>query len=62
MKNKSSSIAQETKDGPRTRIINSYLETIDKGIRKNRPQIKLINYGTGLQNSSAISSNMRNNQ
>ncbi len=47
MKNKSSSIAQETEDGPRTRIINSYLETIDKGIRENRPQIKLINYGTG---------------
>lgn len=47
MKNNSSPIPQEAEDGPRTRIINSYLETIDNGIRENRPQIKLVNYGTG---------------
>ncbi len=48
MKNKSLSTQQEEiEEGPRSRIINSYLDTIHNGIRENRSQIKLVNYGTG---------------
>jgi hypothetical protein len=32
---------------PRNRIVDSYLATIEKSIRDDRPQIKLINFGTG---------------
>ncbi|MEG4941536.1 hypothetical protein [Microcoleus sp. F4-D5] len=31
----------------RSQIINSYLATIEDSFRENRPQLKLINYGTG---------------
>ncbi|MEG4321950.1 MULTISPECIES: hypothetical protein [unclassified Microcoleus] len=31
----------------RCKIINSYLTTIEDSFRENRPQLKLINYGTG---------------
>ncbi|MEG5138806.1 MULTISPECIES: hypothetical protein [unclassified Microcoleus] len=31
----------------RCKIINSYLATIEDSFRENRPQLKLINYGTG---------------
>ncbi|WP_373536596.1 hypothetical protein [Microcoleus sp.] len=31
----------------RCQIINSYLATIEDSFRENRPQLKLINYGTG---------------
>lgn len=31
----------------RSKIINSYLTTIEDSFRENRPQLKLINYGTG---------------
>src|SRR5688572_1017502 len=48
MKDKSLLVQQEEIEaGPRSRIINSYLDTIQKGIRENRSQIKLVNYGTG---------------
>lgn len=32
---------------PRSKILNSYRTTIEDSFRKNRPHIKLINYGTG---------------
>ena len=38
---------EEIVEGPRSRIINSYLDTIQRGIQDNRSQIKLVNYGTG---------------
>ena len=47
MKNLSISNLQELEENPRSKIINSYLATIDNSIRENRSQIKLINYGTG---------------
>ncbi len=31
----------------RSQIINSYLTTIEDSFQENRPQLKLINYGTG---------------
>ncbi|TAG92411.1 MAG: hypothetical protein EAZ18_14780 [Oscillatoriales cyanobacterium] len=34
-------------ESPRSKIINSYLTTIEDSFRENRPQLKLINYGTG---------------
>lgn len=37
----------EFDDHPRNRIILSYLSTIEKSLHEGRPQIKLINYGTG---------------
>lgn len=46
-RNKSKHIPQSTDNGPRDRIIDSYFESIENSIRDNRPQIKLINYGTG---------------
>jgi len=46
-RSKSKHPAQSTDNGPRDRIIDSYLESIENSIRDNRPQIKLINYGTG---------------
>lgn len=34
-------------ESPRSKIINSYLGTIEDSFQENRPQLKLINYGTG---------------
>ncbi len=34
-------------ESARSKILNSYLTTIEDGFRENRPQLKLINYGTG---------------
>ncbi len=34
-------------ESPRSKIINSYLGTIEDSFKENRPQLKLINYGTG---------------
>lgn len=34
-------------ESPRSQIINSYLTTIEDSFQENRPQLKLINYGTG---------------
>ncbi|MGH1364860.1 MAG: hypothetical protein ACRBF0_14970 [Calditrichia bacterium] len=37
----------EIPSNPRSEIVNSYLSTIEESFRSGRPQIKLINYGTG---------------
>ncbi|MFN6539506.1 MAG: hypothetical protein RM021_024570 [Nostoc sp. EkiNYC01] len=34
-------------ESARSKILNSYLTTIEDSFRENRPQLKLINYGTG---------------
>ena len=34
-------------ESPRSKILNSYLTTIEDSFRENRPQLKVINYGTG---------------
>ncbi|MEH2128066.1 hypothetical protein [Nostoc sp.] len=34
-------------ESARSKIINSYLTTIEDSFRENRSQLKLINYGTG---------------
>lgn len=47
MKNTTAPNYHDHNDHPRNRIINSYLATIEKSIREDRPQIKLINFGTG---------------
>lgn len=52
-------------DHPRNRIITSYLTTIERSQLESRPQIKLINYGTGSgkthQLFQAIYKTIRNN-
>ena len=41
------SASKQLEINPRSKIIKSYLATIEDSFRENRPQIKLINYGTG---------------
>lgn len=43
----SSPISKKSEQNPRSKILDSYLTTIENSFRANRPQIKLINYGTG---------------
>jgi len=40
-------LSKQSESDPRSRILNSYLTTIEDSFRENRPQLKLINYGTG---------------
>lgn len=47
MKNAITSNYLAHKDHPCNRIINSHLVTIEKSIREDRPQIKLMDFGTG---------------
>lgn len=47
MGNSKTSFQHKFDDHPRDRIITSYLSTIEKSLLEDRPQVKLINYGTG---------------
>lgn len=40
-------VSKQFESNPRSKILNSYLTTIEDSFRENRPQLKLINYGTG---------------
>ena len=46
MENLKGSLSQQL-ESARSKILNSYLTTIEDSFRENRPQLKLINYGTG---------------
>lgn len=46
MQNQKDSLNQPL-ESARSQILNSYLTTIEDSFRENRPQLKLINYGTG---------------
>jgi hypothetical protein len=46
MQKQKGSLGQQT-ESARSKILNSYLTTIEDSFRENRPQLKLINYGTG---------------
>ncbi|MEH2201274.1 hypothetical protein [Nostoc sp.] len=46
MHNQKDSLSQQL-ESARSKILNSYLTTIEDALRENRSQLKLINYGTG---------------
>jgi hypothetical protein len=46
MQKQKNSLSQQL-EPVRSEILNSYLTTIKDSFRENRPQLKLINYGTG---------------
>jgi hypothetical protein len=42
-----SPVSKQSESNPRSKILNSYLSTIEDSFRENRFRIKVINYGTG---------------
>ena len=47
MRNLEPPVSKQFESNPRSKILNSYLSTIEDSFRENRCRIKVVNYGTG---------------